>query len=259
VVANEHVAEALGELAGTLVDDFDVGEFLKLVTSHSAWMSDAAVAGLLLADPRGQLRYIAASAESKNLVELFQLQNHDGPSLECVRLGTPIVNTDLTKAQHRWPQFAPRAVSAGFRSVHAFPLRHRRQVIGALNLLSTNTNLLEPGEVRTSQALADLATLGLLQQHHFRGREELATTLQSAVNSRVTLGQATGVVARRYGLSVDAALALIRRSAHRHQLLLSEAALIIISGPPDYPRWWESEALIGDQSMTIRPHPLPKQ
>ncbi len=235
MVPVEQVAQVLVGLADTLVDDFDVVEFLQLVTSHSASVTNAASAGLLLADARGQLQFMAASEESIKLLELFQLQNHEGPCLECFRGGTPVVNTNLTQAGDRWPLFAPRAVAAGLRSVHAFPLRHRKKTLGALNLFSTDVGRLEPGDVRTIQALADLATLGLLQEHGFREHETRAKKLQDALNSRVNLEQAKGVLARTHGLTDDEALEFIRRYAQSHQLLLSEAARIVVSKPTTYP------------------------
>jgi len=234
VVPVEQVAEVFVGLADTLVDDFDVVEFLEKVTRHSARVGDAASAGLLVVDPLGQLQFMAASEESVKLLELFQLQNHEGPCLECFRGGTPVVNADLTRAGDRWPLFAPRAVTAGFRSVHAFPLRHRKQVIGALNLFSTDVGRLAPSEARANQALADLATLGLLLQRGTRGRDVVAEKLQDALNSRVTLEQAKGVLAHTHGLSVDEALEFMRRYAHSHQLLLSEAARVVVSKPTTY-------------------------
>jgi len=231
----EQVAQVFVRLADTLVDDFDVVEFLELVTSHSAAVSNAASAGLLLADTRGQLQFMAASKESIKLLELFQLQNHEGPCLGCFHGGTPVVNTDLTQAGDRRPLFAPQAVAAGFRSVHAFPLRHRKKTLGALNLFSTDVGRLEPSDVPTIQALADLATLGLSQQLGRQEPKTMANKLQDALNSRVNLEQAKGVLARTHGLTVDEALEFIRRYAHTHQLLLSEAARIVVSKPPTYP------------------------
>ncbi len=247
MVPVEQVAEVFVGLADTLVNDFDVVEFLERVTRHSASISNAASAGLLLAEPGGRLQFMAASEESVKLLELFQLQNHEGPCLECFHGGTPVVNTDLTHAADRWPLFAPRAVAAGFRSVHAFPLRHREQVIGALNLFSTDIGRLDPREVRTNQALADLATLGLLKQRSLREGQVVAQKLREAIKSRATLEQAKGVVARTHGLSIDQALEFIRRYADSHQLLLGEAARIVISKTAGHPE------LTGYESADRRP------
>ena len=140
------------DAADTLVDDFDVIEFLETLTNHTAQVSSASSAGLLLANPQGQLHYVASSAESVKLLELFQLQYREGPCLDCFQTGEPVVNADLSVAHGRWPLFAPQAVAAGYRSVHAFPLRHQRRVIGAMNLFSTDPGALEPQDARIIQS-----------------------------------------------------------------------------------------------------------
>jgi len=192
MIAVDRLAEVFVEVADTLVDDFDVIEFLELLTRHTADVSDAASAGLLLADPRGQLQYMASSSTSVKLLELFQLQYREGPCLDCFRTGEAVVNSDLHQAGQRWPLFAPQAVEAGFQSVHAFPLRHRHQVIGALNLFSTDIGHLQPTDVRIIQCLADIATIGLLQERIARNAEILTEQLQNALDSRVTIEQAKG-------------------------------------------------------------------
>jgi GAF domain-containing protein len=235
LIAVDHLAEVFVEVADTLVDDFDVIEFLESLTRHTAEVTSAASAGLLLTDPQGQLQYMAASAESVKLLELFQLQYLEGPCLDCFRTGTAVVNGDLQRAGDRWPRFAPRAVEAGFQSVHAFPLRHRQKVIGALNLFSTDTGHLEPTDVRIIQSLADIATIGLLQERTIRSSEILTEQLQSALNSRVSIEQAKGALARTHGIGVDAAFELMRDYARRHQHRLSEVALAVVTDPGRHP------------------------
>ena len=137
MIAIEELAEVFVEVADTLVVDFDIVDFLQMVTTRSADMTRAEAAGLLLANERNQLHFMAASQESVKLLELFQLQSEEGPCLDCFRYGAPVSNADLSQATERWPRFAPEAVRAGYIAVHAFPLRHRNKVIGALNLFST--------------------------------------------------------------------------------------------------------------------------
>jgi len=231
MIAVDRLAEVFVEVADTLVDDFDVIEFLESLTQHTAEVSQTASAGLLLADPHGQLQYMASSATSVKLLELFQLQYQEGPCLDCFRAGSAVVNTDLHQAGERWPLFAPRAVEAGFQSVHAFPLRHRRKVIGALNLFSTDTGRLEPTDVRIIQCLADIATIGLLQERTVRSAEILTEQLQSALNSRVSIEQAKGILARTHGIGVDAAFDLMRLYARRSNARLSDVAREVVTDP----------------------------
>ena len=235
IIAADRLAAVCVEVADTLVDDFDVVEFLESLTRHTATISDTASAGLLLADPHGHLQYMASSQESVKLLELFQLQYREGPCLDCFRTGTAVVNTDLHQAAHRWPLFAPRAVEAGFQSVHAFALRHRQKVIGAMNLFSADTGRLDPSDVRVIQSLADIATIGVLQERTIRNAEILTEQLQSALNSRITIEQAKGVLARTHGLSVDAAFELMRDYARRRQHRLSDVARAVVTEPGRHP------------------------
>jgi transcriptional regulator with GAF, ATPase, and Fis domain len=229
VIAVEQVAEVLVGVADSLVGDFDVVEFLEMVASHSASVSNAASAGVLLADARGQLQFMAASKESVKLLELFQIQNQEGPCLEAFYAGSAVVNTDLARAAERWPLFAPRAVAAGFLSVHAFPMRHRRNVIGALNLFSTNVGRLDPDDVKITQALADLATIGLLKERGSRNPDWEAKRLEEALKVRATIEQAQAVLAQKHGIDADSAYELMRRYARRHNLLLSQAAHALVT------------------------------
>ncbi|MEO6411674.1 MAG: GAF and ANTAR domain-containing protein [Pedococcus sp.] len=235
MIAADQLAEVFVEVADTLVDDFDVIEFLETLTKRTADVSSAASAGLLLADAHGQLQYMAASAESVKLLELFQLQYLEGPCLDCFRTGTAVINTDLHEAAERWPLFAPRAVEAGFQSVYAFPLRLRQKVIGALNIFGTHTSLLEPGDVRILQSLADIATIGLLQERSIRSAEILTEQLQGALNSRITIEQAKGVLARTHGVDVNAAFERMRNYARRHHYRLTDIAQAIVTDPTSHP------------------------
>src|ERR1700733_2225484 len=186
----ELLSDTFVDLADTMVAEFDVNDFLHLLTDRSVRLLGAAAAGVVLADPRGELRVAAASSEEAGLLELFQLQNDQGPCLECFRTGQPVTATDLAGPASRWPRFADAAARAGFRTVDALPMRLRDQVIGALNLFSAGVGPLGPAELRIGQALADVATIGLLQERNVRRAETLAEQLQAALNSRVVIEQA---------------------------------------------------------------------
>ena len=235
MIAADRLAEIFLDAADTLVDDFDVVEFLETLTHHTAQVSSAAFAGLLLASPSGQLQYMASSAESVKLLELFQLQHHEGPCLDCFRTGQPVVNADLRSATAQWPLFAPHALDAGFQSVHAFPLRHQRKVIGALNLFSRDTGPLDAQDARVIQALADIATIALLQERTIRSGEVLTEQLQSALNSRIMIEQAKGALARMLGVDVGTAFEVMRRYARNNHHRLGEVAQAVITDPGSHP------------------------
>ena len=220
----QHVIEAFVEAADILVDDFDVIDFLHTVAERCVHLLEVDAAGLMLADPRGRLRTAASSSDNARLLELFRLQTDAGPCLDAYRTGAPVVNADLQANSERWPRFAEAAELTGFVSVHALPLRLHGTVIGALNLFSARPGPLSDVDARTGQALADVATIGILAQRNIHQAELVAAQLQQALTSRVTIEQAKGVLAERCRISVDAAFALLRAHARTHNLRLSDLA-----------------------------------
>jgi len=217
------------ELTDTMVDDFDIIDFLHVLTSRSVELLDVSAAGLLLADPRGELRVVAASSEAARLLELFQLQGDQGPCLDCFRSGQPIASADLSTDQ-RWPQFAAAAQQAGFSAVQALPMRLRDQVIGALNLFRTTAGPFDADTVPVGQALADVATISLLNERSVRRSDTLNEQLQTALNSRVIIEQAKGKLAERLGIDVDTAFTLLREQARNRNLRLSDLARAFVDG-----------------------------
>jgi transcriptional regulator with GAF, ATPase, and Fis domain len=223
-------------LADTMVDDFDVIDFLHMLTDRSARLLSVSAAGVVLADPRGDLRMAAASSEAAGLIELFQVQNDQGPCLDCFRTGQPVTAADLAEPGQRWPRFAAAATRAGFGAVDALPMRLRDQVVGALNLFSARAGPLGPAELRIGQALADVATIGLLQERNVRRAETLAEQLQAALNSRVVIEQAKGKLAERTSLDMDQAFTLLRQYARNTNQRLTDVARYVIDSPTaDFP------------------------
>jgi GAF domain-containing protein len=225
------LADTFVALSDTMVADFDVIDFLHMLTDRSARLLSASAAGVVLADPRGELRVAAASSDEAGLLELFQVQNDQGPCLACVRTGQPVTVTDLAGPGQRWPRFAAAATSAGFGAVNAVPMRLRDQVVGALNLFSAGNAPLSPAELRIAQALADVATIGLLQERNVRRAETLAEQLQAALNSRVVIEQAKGRIAERTGLDVGQAFTLLRQHARTNNQRLTDVARYVIDSP----------------------------
>ncbi|WP_242665352.1 MULTISPECIES: ANTAR domain-containing response regulator [unclassified Nocardioides] len=224
------LADFFVEVADTLVDEFDVVDFLDNLTAKAAAVSGAAAVGLVLSDHRGRVRFMAASNESGKMLELLQLQNDEGPCLECLTSGVPVINADLAHAADRWPNFAPRALEAGFQSVHAFPMRLRNQVIGALNLFGSEDSRFEDDESRVVQALADVATIAILQERHIIQAETLTEQLQGALNSRIVIEQAKGALAQADGISTSDAFDLLRSRARSTRQRLVDVAQDVLAG-----------------------------
>src|SRR5579872_1778499 len=218
------------ELADTMVDEFDVIDFLHMLTDRTVQLLGASAAGVMVADPRGELRLAAASTEEAGLLELFQLQNDQGPCLECFRTGRAVTAGDLAGPDRRWPRFADAAARSGFRAVEALPMRLRDQVIGALNLFRAEPGPLDPADLRIGQALADVATIGLLQERNVRRREAVAEQLQAALNSRVVIEQAKGKLAERLSIDMDRAFNMLRDYARNTNQHLTDVARTLVEG-----------------------------
>jgi GAF domain-containing protein len=224
------LTRTLVELADTLVDDFDVVELLTLLTDRCVEILDVAAAGLMLAAPEGDLRLVASSSEETRLVELFELQSKEGPSRDCYRTGAPSLNPRLNTVNGRWPRFAPVAFKAGFESVHALPMRLRGLTIGALSLFRTKEAPLEETDVAAAQAMADIATIAILAHRSAIAADLVNEQLNRALNNRIMIEQAKGILTERTGLDMEDAFCWLRYHARTHHLLLADVARSVING-----------------------------
>ena len=224
------LARTFVELADTLVDDFDVVELLTLLARRCVEMLDVAAAGLMLVAPEGDLRVVASSSEEMRLVELFELQSDEGPCPECYHTGEPTVTEDLSADDLRWARFGPVAVKAGFLSGHALPMRLRGVTIGALNLFRTERGVLGEADVVAAQALADVATIAILQHRAAAEAHLILDQLNHALTSRIMIEQAKGILSERAGLDMEGAFSWLRHHARDHNLLLIDVAHAIITG-----------------------------
>ncbi len=220
-------------LADTLVADFDVIDFLQTLTETTVTLLDADAAGLMLADQRGNLEVVASSTEQARLLELFELQHEEGPCLDSYRQREPVTNIDPDEAERRWPTFGAAVRATDFTSVHAVPLRLRDEVIGAMNLFLTRPGILTPDDLALGQGLADIATIGLLQQRAIHERQLLTDQLQGALTSRVVIEQAKGILAERHNLDMPQAFSIMRTHARHSGSPLSDIASRIIDSTLD--------------------------
>jgi GAF domain-containing protein len=218
------LVEALVTLADTLVGGYDLVELMHYLVDVSVELLDAAAAGLVLADGDGQLEVLASTSERTELLEVLQIRTGRGPCHDCYTTGEPQTIRDVSAEADRWPQFAPLALEQGYRSVHAVPMRHRVRTIGALNLFRSEPGELTEADRRAAQALADVATIGVLQQRAARETAELNEQLEYALASRVVIEQAKGILAQYGGLTMDEAFVHLRRFARNHRLELTGMA-----------------------------------
>jgi len=219
----ERVSGAFVKLTDTLVADYDVLDLLHTLVEESVGLLDVAAAGLVLADPSGQLQVLASTSEQSQLVEVLQLQAGSGPCVECYATGRPVGVDDIA-ALERWPDFKAAALSQGFRSVHAVPMRIHARTIGAMGLFGANPGSLTTEDAAIGQALADVATISLIHERTIREAVLVNEQLQRALNSRVLIEQAKGVIAHTAGVDMEEAFNRLRNHARAHSEGLQETA-----------------------------------
>jgi transcriptional regulator with GAF, ATPase, and Fis domain len=220
-------------LADTMIDEYDVIEFLGMLAERCVELLDTDEAGIMLADAHGNLQAIASSSERTQMLELFELQNEEGPCLDAFRTGEMVTSTDLSVDDRRWPRFAARALDDGFGAVVSLPLRLRREVIGALNLLRDGPGELAEPDLALARALADVATIGLLHERAVRESRTTSAQLQMALTSRVLIEQAKGVLAARRDIDIDTAFDTLREYARRHGRKLTDVARDVVENGLD--------------------------
>jgi GAF domain-containing protein len=218
------------ELADNLVDNYDVIDVLTVLSDRSVETIDVDVAGVMLASPGGELQFVASSSESMRVLELFEIQADEGPCVDCCRNGEAIVNYDLSERDDRWPRFTPRALAQGFRAVSSLPMRLRGRTIGALNLFRTQQGPLSVDDVAVAQGLADVATIAILQHQSSLNATALNEQLSNALNSRIIIEQAKGMISQATTSDMDQAFGRLRAHARNHNEGLTGVAIRVVEG-----------------------------
>jgi len=233
------VVRSLVDMADTLVDDYDVIELLTGLTDKCVRILGASAAGVMLASPAGSLELAASSSEAMRLLELFELQEQEGPCMDAFRTGNLVVQGSLEAGTGRWPVFAPAALETGFRSVLALPLRLREVTLGALNLFSVTGAPMSDADIVVARAFADLATVSILQHRASAEAQRLNEQLSAALNSRVVIEQAKGVLSERAGVDLAEAFTRLRSYARNNNRRLTDVAQAAIDGTLE-PQAWTS-------------------
>ncbi|KAA0096702.1 ANTAR domain-containing protein [Mycolicibacterium sp. P1-18] len=228
----ERLAGAFVGLADTLVADYDAIELAQQLIDNSMELLPISAAGILLGDARGALHLFASSSEESRLLELLQVEADVGPCLDAYRSGEAVHVENLAATSAQWPAFAQRAAEYGFRAVVALPLRLRTERIGALNLFLQDTGPMQQADVAVGQALADVATIGIVHQRLLSRSEQVNQQLQTALNTRLIIEQAKGVLAERGTLDMDRAFNLLRQHARRTNRRLADLAREVVDGAP---------------------------
>ena len=220
----DRILDVFAGLADTLVDDYDLVELLQALVDSCRTLLDVSAAGLLLVGDDGELEVVVSTNEETRLVETIQLSAEAGPCIDSFRTGAVVSVSDIARAPASWEPFNRAALDAGYRSAYAIPLRLRDTTIGSLNLLRSETGELNAYDLRAAQALADVATIGILHERTMRATETTREQLQLALNTRVTIEQAKGVLGHTHGVSMEEAFEMLRHYARSHQLPLTSVA-----------------------------------
>lgn len=225
----QRLAGALATLAETLTSDYDLVQLLHTVMGECIDLVDAQAGGLLLENPHGELELVASTSEGAGFVEVMQLNAGDGPCVECARTGDPVSIADIEETGGDWAQFREAALLEGFHSSYAVPLKIRSEVIGAMGLYRTGTGDLSPAEAGVARALADLASIGILQERALRERGMVAEQLQRVLDSRIFIEQAKGVVAASADVDMEEAFRMLRDHARAGDLKLHAVAELVVT------------------------------
>ncbi|HUK73288.1 MAG TPA: GAF and ANTAR domain-containing protein [Streptosporangiaceae bacterium] len=238
------VVRALVEMADTLVDDYDIVELLTGLVDRCVELLGVSAAGVMLASspvmlvsPRGSLGLVASSSEAMRVLELFELQAQEGPCLDAFRTGERVAHEDLAAGSGRWPSFSAAALEAGFQSVSAVPLRWREMILGALNLFRVTQTPMDEADIVVARALADLATVSIVQHRATTEAQRLNEQLTRALTSRVAIEQAKGVISERAGIGMAEAFTRLRSYARNRNLRLTDVAEAAVNGTLDPLAW----------------------
>jgi hypothetical protein len=226
----EWLASTFVELADTLVAEFDVVEFLTMLVARCTSYLDGPEVGLAVANRSGKLRVLASSTQRMKLLELVEVQNDEGPCRDAFHTGQQIVNQEVGIVEQRWPLFTPLAREAGFQMLHAFPMRLRGTTIGAINIFDAKLRPITPHESAMVQAFADVATIGILQERSAADSVVLTSQLSKALETRVIIEQAKGVVAEHLKTTMDEAFSLLRTYARSENQRLTDVARAVTEG-----------------------------
>lgn len=220
----ERINEAFLKVADTLMDSYDVVDLLSMLVHECTDLLGQQGGGILIADVTGDLELLASTSEAAEFVEVMQLAAGLGPCVECFETGKPVAVPDISAIGDRWPQFQKAALARGFHSLHATPMRLRGKVVGTMNLMGTSTGGLDDRDVALAQALADVAIIGILQERSLRDPRILSEQLHLALDTRVLVEQAKGVLAHVIGLDMEDAFNTLRRYGRENRLPLREVA-----------------------------------
>lgn len=225
----EHdIIDTFVALSDTLVEDYDVVDLMQTLVEHSATLFDAVSAGLVLVNPSGTLDVIASTDEDTRLIELMQLQSGQGPCIRCIQTGQPVIVPDAWALTNQWADFRRTSIELNLRAAHCVPMRLRGTTIGSLNLFRAQPGHLDTDDITVIQAFADVATIAVLQQRALEESSIIQQQLQHALDSRIIIEQAKGIIAYTHNTDIDHAFQILRDHARATSTPITDVARRIL-------------------------------
>jgi GAF domain-containing protein len=228
VTREENISDAFVAMTDALMANYDIVDLLSTLLSESTKILDMEAGGILLADAAGELELVASTSEEAEVVETIIIAAGVGPCIDCYKAGAAVGVADISTDSDHWPKFRETALRVGFRSTYAVPMRLRDEVIGVMNLLSTTAGPLGERDGAIAQALADIAVLGILHERNFRNPLGVSEQLHLALDTRILIEQAKGVLTQGESMSMTDAFRALRGYARHHDMTLRAVAEAIV-------------------------------
>lgn len=219
---------ALVEMADAAAAGYDVVELADSLVSTCVRLLGVDNAGFMLDDQRGSLEILASTSEETHLLELLELSDNQGPCLAAFRTGAMVSLVDLTPRTKLWPAFTAEALRQGIRTTYAMPISLRGRVIGALNLFKTSPGPLDAATLQVAYVLANMAAIGIINHWTLQQQELLNEQLQTALQSRIIVEQAKGIIAAQSNVEIQDAFGMLRAAARSARRPVSELAHEIV-------------------------------
>ena len=223
------------DFATRLTDAYDLDEILHDVSERAVEVLELDGAGLIIGPKpaAGEMRFVTATDEATEYVERQQDRLGEGVCYSAARRGEILLVSSLEANGHEWPQYTPHALKVGFRSVAGIPMSAGGECIGVLNAYRRSTGAWTAEDAAAGELLARLATTYLVNATKLGKARRLADQLQEALDSRVVIEQAKGVLAERLSVAPDIAFGLLRAFARTNRRQLRTVAQQVLAGDID--------------------------
>lgn len=219
--------DTLSEFTRVLLTPYDVDVALRELAGRVTDVLDLLGSGVTLARD-GRLCFDASFGPLVDDIERTQAATQTGPCVEAFRTGDVVAIKDLTRHRRRWPEYCRAAAAHRVASVAAIPMHLDDHPVGALNLYARGQRDWGAEDIAAACVMANMATAYLINASHHRRQVALNEQLQTALDSRVEVEQAKGMIAAREGCSTTEAFERLRRFARSHNVSVHDVARAVV-------------------------------